>query len=356
MKKNNDLIGSFSRLFTQWARDKSGNVAIMFGLALLPMLIAIGVALDMTQKTRLEQKIAGTADAIALAAARAHNDVGNRDSVGQMFLNANIGTNYGPDVQVTTMSVNFDDVNRLVRVNIVAEIPTIMMGIVGHDKLISSVNSTVSYEAQVSEPVSVAMVLDVSGSMCWNDKIGTLRTAATGLLDQLNRADPDNIYVRTGLTTYNSALQETIVMDWGIANTRPVVAGLPCNGGTRSTAAFSTAHGWMRGNNEYALHAQQPIHNGEAFQLNRFMIFMTDGDNNYTIDDTNTRTRCDMAKNDGIEIFSVAFEAPLRGRDLLEYCATDIDHYYDASNSAEFLLAFQEIAARIETSLVRIVE
>ena len=64
------------------------------------------------------------------------------------------------------------------------------------------------------------------------------------------------------------------------------------------------------GNTEHDAHAAQPVHEGEEFELNRFMIFMTDGDNNYSSDDTETKALCDQYKADGIEIYSVAFEAP----------------------------------------------
>ena len=132
--------------------------------------------------------------------------------------------------------------------------------------------------------------------------------------------------------------------------------GLTANGGTASTSAVSAASGWLRGNSEQAHHQQQEVHEGEDFNLHRFMIFMTDGDNNHRSDDTHTKRKCDQAKDDGVEVFTVAFEAPRRGRELLEYCATSEDHYFDADNSADFLAAFEEIGDRIESALLRIVE
>ena len=86
------------------------------------------------------------------------------------------------------------------------------------------------------------------------------------------------------------------------------------------------------------------------------MIFMTDGDNNRRSDDTVTKQHCDRIKNDGIEIYAVAFQAPRRGRDLLRYCASSENHYFDADDSQEFLAAFDEIGDRIESALLRIVE
>jgi len=355
MNSENRFASFCTRMVPRWIKEESGNVAMVFGFAFLPLMIAVGVGVDMTQQTRLEQKMAGAADAIALAAARAHND-DDRDDIGPMFLDANLASDYGPNVQVTTLNVNFDDTDKLVTVTLDAQIPTSILGLVGIEMLVTNTTSTVSYKSQVSEPVSLAMVLDVSGSMCWNNKIGTLRTAASNLLTQLDGADPDNIYVRTGVVTYSSSIQQTVNMAWGVSQTNPVVQALPCNGGTASTGAVTTAGNWLIGNGEYAIHETQPIHENEEFELHRFMIFMTDGNNNYSADNTATRAKCDQIKADGIEIFSVAFEAPAGGQALLQYCATDADHYYDASDPAEFLLAFDEIAESIETALVRIVD
>ncbi len=337
------------------ARDTGGNVAMLFGLTVVPLLLAIGIAVDYNQAAAVQQKLNGTVDAIALASARAHDDENLRQTIGQKFLDGNMG-DYLNGLTVQDLVVEFDDETKTVSVRVTAKVPTHLMSIAGIEEQTVSSRSKVSYEGHVSEPVSLAMVLDVSGSMGWNNKIGTLRSAATTLLDKLDVADPDAQYVRTGLVTYSNSIQQTENMDWGIDDTRPIVQGLTANGGTASTSAVSAASGWLRGNSENAQHAQQPVHEGEEFELHRFMIFMTDGDNNRRSDDTNTKRKCDQAKDDGVEVFTVAFEAPRRGRELLEYCATSDDHYFDADNSADFLAAFEEIGDRIESALLLIVE
>ncbi len=328
---------------------------MLFGITLLPILIAVGVAVDYTNASAVQQKLAGTTDAIALASARAYKDVDGRESVGDAFLETNMD-NYNSPVTVTNLDVDFDDAAKTVRVTMTADVPTYIMNIAGYDKQTITLTSLVSYEGHVSEPVSLGMVLDVSGSMNWSNKIGTLRTAATHLLDKLDAADPDGIYVRTGLTTYYSSIRNTVTMDWSVDHTRSIIQGLWASGGTRSTAAVSATGGWLIGNSELALHEQQPVHEGEEFNLHRFLIFMTDGDNNYSSDDTLTQAQCDLIKADGIEIYSVAFEAPAGGQALLEYCASSEDHYFDAVDSATFLAAFEEIGDRIEEALIKIIE
>jgi Flp pilus assembly protein TadG len=329
---------------------------MVFGITAVPMMVALGMAVDMGNASRTQQKLSGMVDAMALASAKQHWDAANRESVAQKFLDANLTDGYGPNLSITNVSVSFDDGARRVSVSVTADVPTLMMGIAGVDKITTGVESTVSYEVHASEPVSVGLVLDVSGSMRWNSKIGTLRLAATSLLDRLKLADPDDVYVRTGLVSYYSYIRHSVSMDWGIDHTRSVVQGLYASGGTASTAAVDRVGDWLADPVEQSEHESQSVHEGTEFELHKFMIFMTDGDNNYNADDDATEALCDTFKDEGIEIFSVAFNAPYGGRQLLEYCASSEEHYFDAQDSAEFLLAFELIGERIQQSLLRIVE
>jgi hypothetical protein len=62
--------------------------------------------------------------------------------------------------------------------------------------------------------------------------------------------------------------------------------------------------------------------------------------------DLNLRTICDAANSAGIIIFTIAFEAPQGGRDVMQYCATTPAHYYDAAG-IEISEAFASIAQSI---------
>ena len=178
------------RKFSALMNDCSGHVAMIFGLATLPLFISVGVAVDMAQQSRVHLKLAGTADAIALAAARSYKDEQLRDTIGNKYLDANLEAEYGPGVTIVDLDVDFNDTDRLVTVRLIADVPTIMMGIAGIHKTTADLKSIVTYEGHVSEPVSLGLVLDVSGSMNTNDKIGTLITAARSLLLKLKNADP----------------------------------------------------------------------------------------------------------------------------------------------------------------------
>jgi Flp pilus assembly protein TadG len=46
------MIEAFARLLRKFRRDKSGNIAITFGLAALPIRLAVGAAVDYTVANR----------------------------------------------------------------------------------------------------------------------------------------------------------------------------------------------------------------------------------------------------------------------------------------------------------------
>ena len=349
------LIAKFRRGARRYGADVSGNAALLFGISLIPLLLAVGVAVDFTMGTAVKQKLAGTADSIALAAARSHRDLKTRDKVGQRFLRGNMAS-YGLGTKIKNLSVEFDDEAEIVTVSLQAEVPTYFMSLAGFNSQTIGAKSKVSYERQITSPVSLSMVLDVSGSMRIKGKIDALRVASRKLLRRLRRADPGRDYVRTGLVAYSNLIVERIDMGWGTDHTRPVVEGLVARGGTASAQAVSIAGQWLVGRREYERHRRQSARNGGDLNLKRFLIFMTDGENTNRAEDHPTRQHCDSFKNAGIEIFAIAFEAPFRGRRLLRYCASSSAHYFDANDSSEFLRAFNKIGEHIETSLIRIVE
>ncbi len=123
-------MSRLSHFVLQFLRCRSGNVAMLFGLTVVPLLLAVGVAVDYNRAAAVQQKLAGTVDAIALAAARVHDDEEMRQTIGQKFLDGNMG-DYGDDVDVQDLVVEFDDETKLVTVRVVARVPTYLMGLGG---------------------------------------------------------------------------------------------------------------------------------------------------------------------------------------------------------------------------------
>ncbi|MEL6752145.1 MAG: vWA domain-containing protein, partial [Pseudomonadota bacterium] len=65
--------------------------------------------------------------------------------------------------------------------------------------------------------------------------------------------------------------------------------------------------------------------------------------------DTQAETFCNMIKNDptkNVQIFSIAFEAPWAGQQIMKKCASSDNHYYDV-DGLDIVAAFNSIASQI---------
>lgn len=84
------------------------------------------------------------------------------------------------------------------------------------------------------------------------------------------------------------------------------------------------------------------------------MIMMTDGEFNAAFVPGNgnssfeqAKKQCDAAKEKGIVIYTVAFQAPKQGKDILEYCASSADFAFTPDSGQELQDAYKMIAQSI---------
>jgi Flp pilus assembly protein TadG len=83
------------------------------------------------------------------------------------------------------------------------------------------------------------------------------------------------------------------------------------------------------------------------------VILMTDGEFNAEIfpeqgsSDAQARALCDGMKRKNIKVYAVALNAPRAGKQVLQYCATDADYYFEPETAAELTEAYRKIATSI---------
>jgi Flp pilus assembly protein TadG len=182
-------------------------------------------------------------------------------------------------------------------------------------------------------------------------KLRLLKTAASTMLSQMQVADPGQEYVRTGSVSYQSYKVSDTELEWGVNHTNGFIEGLSAGGGTSSTDAMDWAYDSLKTSDGTEITAHQ-VKNGQV--PDRFIVFMTDGSNNYSSDDVATKNICDQAKNDGISIFSVAFAAPSGGQALLNYCATSSDYYFEPETADQLVDVFEYIGSHSTKTLTRL--
>ncbi|MGI9384039.1 MAG: pilus assembly protein TadG-related protein [Methyloligellaceae bacterium] len=187
--------------------DKRGNVAIIFGLAIIPVIVLMGLAIDGWRILNAATIAANAVDAAALTTARRMSQENLNDSqlmqtaqdsfaanssgalpAGTVFRNLNVAADRGQGTVTLTVDTNLPTTfGKLARIN----------------QLSLTRSSTVSYKFNDLE---LGLMLDVTGSMNRNGKLRSLKTAIHDLLDQLMPEGRTANGVRIGLAPYSAAV------------------------------------------------------------------------------------------------------------------------------------------------------
>ncbi len=175
---------------------RGGNVAVIFGIAMIPLAVTIGASVDVSRSLVVRARLSQALDAAGLAVGSA-TEMQEDDLVqlAQDFFAANYReSEMGVLGQLT---VQFNE--GVIVLNATASVPTSIMGIVGIDEVNVAARSEVTRE---SNGLEVVLVLDNTGSMLSNNKIGALRNAARDLVDILFGDDPHPELMRMGLVPF----------------------------------------------------------------------------------------------------------------------------------------------------------
>ena len=181
-------------------------------------------------------------------------------------------------------------------------------------------------------------------------KIESLKLATADLLKQFADVDPEMKYVRTGGVSYNNVMQAPSNLAWGTSAVLQYVNALTPTGNTNSGEAMEEAYESLKDNEEDKAHDKM---NGNK-KPDKYIVLMTDGENNVGGADAKTKKFCDKAKTQKMTVYSIAFMAPLAGQSLLKNCATSSGHYFSADNTKELVAAFKLIGATAAKTLVRL--
>lgn len=166
----------------RWKSDRRGSYAVIFALTLIPILIAIGAAVDISQAYIVKQRLTKALDAAGLAVGGATGLTTTQiQTMAQNFFNANypaskIGV---PAALVVSASGN------VVNLSVHATMPTSIMGIVGFNTLTIGATSQIT---RMGKKLEVVLVLDNTGSMASSNKLTTLKTAAKNLITTVSAA------------------------------------------------------------------------------------------------------------------------------------------------------------------------
>lgn len=447
-------------------RDRRGNFAMMLSIATVPVLFAVGLAIDFTGVTSTRSELQNANDAAVLFAAKHRQTTGNLP--GESELNAFLATNFPGVVLSSTPHIEGE--------NIVLDTRAKAQLYVFSSFSDYAPEVAVRSAAPVADDnvLEVALALDTTYSMIANDKIGGLKTAATDFVNKvMDSAGPNNVvrigvvpfsnYVNVGMHNRNepwmSVPADSVqAVDAYCANVPEVLGTENCRNETRyadgvpynewvcdniygppkevcypattkdvkwwgcvgdrasprtltDEAPNDPFPGMMDSWNMLEWACPTPIQTlstnkaevlaavdgltprGETYivdgvtwatkvlspqapftegadptkttaKVKKVMVLMSDGDNtmssqlpdyhghwNTDANQSNvwTKTACANARADGVEIYAITFgtEVSNNGKDVMEKCASDEAHYFDAANSAALAKAFDDIAGKL---------
>ena len=168
--------------------DESGALIVFSLFIFMAMIVFGGVAVDMMIYENKRTNMQNSTDRAVLAAANLNQTVDPKVVVVDYL--AKVGVTISED-DVTVEEVGAAPVwtGRRVAVNVEEAHETLLMNLVGVDSLPFS---AVSEAEEAINDIEVSLVLDVSGSMGWNNKLPRLKTAAKEFVTDILAGAVDN--------------------------------------------------------------------------------------------------------------------------------------------------------------------
>ena len=115
------------RIIREFTRNSSGNIAVLFGICLVPLAAAVGAAFDYSRVSAVRSKLDNAADVAALASVskNANPFLNTPTEAGvQQWFNAAVGTIPGVTITGFQATITPSVTNMVVTVNYTASVQT----------------------------------------------------------------------------------------------------------------------------------------------------------------------------------------------------------------------------------------
>lgn len=188
------ILSRLRKVVRAFGRGRSGNVAIIFALALIPIVGVVGAGVDYGHAIAVRTALQAALDSTALMLSKsAANDTGSQlQSAAQTYFDGLFSRPDATNVSVTATYTSSGGTEVVVTGS--ASVPTSFMGIFGYNSIAVSGSATATWG---TSRLRVALVLDNTGSMAQSSKMTELKAATNNLLTQLQNAvvNAGDVYV-----------------------------------------------------------------------------------------------------------------------------------------------------------------
>lgn len=187
------ILSKWTNHFKNFACDQRGVVAIIFGIAAIPIMGMVGASLDYSRAANVQTQLQDALDGAILTVAheRQLSDTQIEAAV-RTQIEAMVGGAHGANSLTLNISRSPDE-NTLVEITATMKVATTILDIMGVNDIVVGANAAVGVDFQSLE---VALVLDNTGSMRSSGRIASLREAALDFVDVVTEeGESDNVKI-----------------------------------------------------------------------------------------------------------------------------------------------------------------
>ena len=189
-----------ARGLRSFARGTKGNVAILFGLAIIPMVLGVGVAVDYGRALIVRQRMANAADAAALAIGSWTGlNQAQLKTKAQQYFNANYPANSLGTVGTLNVKFQGDDI----LVDVSGTLPTTFMRLANIDSVDVGASAVITKKQR---NIELALVLDTTGSMGQGGKMAAMQSAAKTMVQDLFKDASTSESLKVAVVPFSGAV------------------------------------------------------------------------------------------------------------------------------------------------------
>ncbi len=202
------------KMIKLFARDKSGNLVIVFGFAVTVLMLGVGLSVNYIQLSTARANLKAAVDSAVSSTARDITTgvikIKDAPAMIRAFVDANTDTAFLGNSKITINKINIDQKAKTVQVLASADVDMVIPVFGTTNAKIVSVGSKSKYS---DKRVEIAMMLDVTGSMRGR-KLKSLQTAAkAGISAFISDGSTNNGRVRISLVPYAGAVNAGALAD-----------------------------------------------------------------------------------------------------------------------------------------------
>jgi Putative Flp pilus-assembly TadE/G-like len=194
---------TLSRTARRFVRNQDGNISLLFGLTLIPMLAAAGSAVDYSRASQARSQLQAAADSAVLAVARTAptlTDAQLRTQAEQHFRAVLTSR-----ADLAALPITVTRTAKRVQIAAAGSMPTTFMKFFGY----SAMNVSTTVEAGFGDrKVELMLALDNTGSMAQLNKMVELKKATQNLINAAAAAAPAGSgMIKVGLVPFDTGVR-----------------------------------------------------------------------------------------------------------------------------------------------------